>query len=100
MDADLKSRRRALQVVYRRYLRADAEWAEACETLDLWFPEMRDPKTVAIGNPGSRIRQLHDRRDRALLHLNIAMRKLKTAQHRLAQRRQRTPQVVLRLRAP
>lgn len=100
MDADLKSRRRALQVVYRRYLQADAEWAEACATLNTWFPEKRDPKTAVIGNPGSRIRQLHDRRDRAMLQLDIALRKLNIARHRLAQRRQTKPDLMVFLRAP
>ena len=100
MESDLKPRRRALQMVYQRYLQADAEWMEACETLNAWFPEHRAAKTVAIGNPGSRIRHIHDKRDRAVLQLNIALSKLNIAKRRLARRRKLKTGRVLLLPAP
>lgn len=100
MNAHLRSRRRALQIVYRRYLRADSEWIEACAALKLWFPETRDPKTALIGNPGSRIRRLHDRRERAILQLNTAVQKLNVARRRLDHRRSVQPEIVLLVNAP
>lgn len=96
MHTDLSIRRRVLILHYRRYLEADRTWKNAREDLKAWFPVARHPEPVAIGNPGSPIRKLYDRRDRALMQLQAARFKLETAKQRLRQRhREERPPCIL-----
>ncbi|KZY35808.1 hypothetical protein A3731_16830 [Roseovarius sp. HI0049] len=52
-----------------------------------WFPAASRPGETAIGQPGSRIRRVYDRRERAILQLIAAKGKLEKARVRLAARR-------------
>jgi len=88
MTPELEIRRRAFLVVYRRYIAADREWRQAQREAISWFP-VASPRSVApIGDPGSRVRRLHDRRGRAVDQLAVAMLMLHEARRRVARRRQ------------
>lgn len=87
MDSDLAVRRRALGIVYRRYVEADRQWTEAVRGVMSWFPSSERLHPVALGNPGSPVRRLYDRRERAIAQLEVAVLKLKVAKARLATRR-------------
>jgi hypothetical protein len=95
MDEHLEVRRRVLIVAYRRYLVADQALQAARASALSWFPEAPPRSTMPIGDPGSRIRRLYDRRDRALARLSLARQELEEAQRRMRQRRiHATPRVV------
>jgi hypothetical protein len=83
MHADLEVRRRVLISAYRRYLAADRDLQAAQTGARLWFRQRPAKKTVLIGDPGSRIRTLTDRRDRALARVSLAMAALDEARHRV-----------------
>jgi hypothetical protein len=89
MHAELTTRRRVLLLTYRRYLEADRAWEMALEEVNRWLPATHSHAIFSIGNPGSPVRQLYLRRERALHHLEVAHLKLETARQRLAAR-QRT----------
>ena len=63
MTPDINFRRRTLLVFYSRYLNADRALRLAQEEALSWFPQDARPLVPPIGNPGSRIRRLYDRRD-------------------------------------
>lgn len=86
MDSGLAVRRRALAVVYRRYLDADRAWEEAVRGVMTWFPPSARPNRMTLGDPGSPIRRLHDRRGQAIHQLEVAILKLKVARGRLSSR--------------
>lgn len=87
MHADLKVRRRVLQLTFQRYLDADRALTLAVREARLWFPSQRRPTVTSLGNPGSRVRRLHEQRDKALCQLEVARLKLDFAKERLKQRR-------------
>jgi hypothetical protein len=91
MTQDLEPRRRALAVFYHRYLAADRAFRLARREALSWFPSGSRPAVTPIGNPGSPIRRLHDRRDRALQQLIVARTILDEA------RRQSAPRTQVRL---
>ena len=68
-------RRRVLLKAYRRYLDAESDLRTAQEEALRWFPQNSRPQVLPIGQPGSRVRQLHDRRERALARL-VAIRQM------------------------
>ncbi len=82
MTPNITTRRRAIVVLYRRYLDAERALRRAQDDARAWFP--RPPRRIIeiIGDPGSHMRRLHDRRDRALLQLTAAHRKLAEARSR------------------
>lgn len=83
MHEHLVVQRRVLIIAYRRYLAADEALQSARLAAQSWFPEAPRRGPMLIGNPGSRMRQLHDRRDRALARLVLARQELKAAQRRV-----------------
>lgn len=87
MDEHLEVQRRILIVAYRRYLVADQSLQAARAAALSWFPEAPPRSNMLIGDPGSRIRRLLDRRDRALARLYLARRELEAAKSRLLQQR-------------
>ncbi|MEQ8293422.1 MAG: hypothetical protein RIA08_14550 [Roseovarius sp.] len=87
MHSDLQTRRRVLLVTYRRYLEAERALTLARQEMKAWFPAAARPGETAIGQPGSRIRRVYDRRERAILQLAAAKEKLRIARVRLAARR-------------
>jgi len=83
MHNSLRIRHRALVKTYLRYVAADRAWKEAaCEAL-LWLPDGARRDTLPIGDPGSRVRKAHDRREAALDNFTVARRKLDAARARL-----------------
>lgn len=86
MTPDLETRRRALVVFYRRYLRADHAWRVAQREARSWFPPAQRPAVPPIGDAGSRLRRLYDRRDKALVQLAAAHRELNAGRLRTARR--------------
>lgn len=86
MTPDIEPRRRAVLIIYRRYVAADRAWQLAQREAQSWFPAAARPAVPPIGNPGSRVRALHDRRERAVEQLTVALEKLHTAQRRAARR--------------
>jgi len=82
MKSEFENRRRALLIFYRRYLAADRAWRLAQAEAVSWFPVQFRPAVPPIGNPGSKLRHLHDRRDRALAKLTVAHLKLGDARKR------------------
>lgn len=97
MHPDLVTRRRGLMVTYERYLAADRAWNMALRDMKLWFPAASRPRHSTIGNPGSPIRRLYEKRERALLQLEAAHLKLDVAKQRMAarQRKMQEPYVML-----
>ena len=97
MHIDLKIRRRVLLVTYERCLRADRAWSIALREMRAWFPDTNQPYRSTIGSPGSPIRRLYERRERAILQLETARGKFEEAKRRLATRRQKpqAPRVLL-----
>ena len=91
MQSELMTRRRVLHLSYERYLKADRAWALALSDMRQWFPTGARPYRAAIGDPGSRMRELYEARARALLRLETARVKFATAKQRLADR-QTAPQ--------
>jgi hypothetical protein len=87
MDSDLAVRRRAVAILYRRYLDAERAWNEAVREAASWFPAPSRPRPGAIGAPRSPLRRLHERRERAVAQLEVAVLKLKVARRRRAERR-------------
>lgn len=83
MHADLEVRRRVLAITYRRYLTADRAWSEALREVRAWFPRGSGPNRAPIGDPGSPVRRLYERRERALLQLQAARQQLESAKRRL-----------------
>jgi hypothetical protein len=82
MTPDLASRRRALLILYRRYLKAERAFLLAQDEAWAWFPRQHGRAIELIGNPGSRLRALYDQRQRAIVQLAAAHRKLQDARSR------------------
>jgi hypothetical protein len=66
LTPDLNFRRRVLVVLYRKYLDADLAWVLAQREVLSWFPLGARPAGSLMGNRGSHLRRLCERRDRAL----------------------------------
>ena len=79
MSPDIASRRRALVILYRRYLKAERAFRLAQEDAWAWFPRQHGRAIELIGNPGSRLRALYEQRQRAMGQLTAAHRKLDAA---------------------
>ncbi len=97
MHADLLTRRRVLMLTYRRYLEANRAWNIAFAEVKGWFPLTSRPGPRPIGNPGSPLRRLYERREQALLQMKVARRKLDSARQRLTaqNRKMRDCQILL-----
>lgn len=95
MQRDLAAHRRLLDLTYRRYVDADRALAVALQEMRIYFPANRMPYRGTIGAPGSRVRHLHEERERALLRLHAASEKFKAAKMRLDQRNNRSADVLL-----
>jgi hypothetical protein len=96
MQSDLDLQRRVLVKLYRRYVAADRDWVVEARSAVEWLPEPPPEKLALIGNPGSRVRRLYDRREAALDRLHAARQKLEAARRRMEARQRR--RVVLLIR--
>lgn len=96
MHSDLEFRRQVLLKIYRRYLAADRAWLIASQEVQTWFPRQHGRAATPIGNPGSHVRYVYERRDQALQQLSAARQKLEEARQRIAKGRfAKEPQKVL-----
>ena len=76
MEPDLETRRRALLIMYKRYLRAERAWRLAQREALTWFPPRARPSVRPIGNPGSHVRRLYDHRNKILAQLALTHQEL------------------------
>ncbi|KUJ73188.1 hypothetical protein AVO45_15720 [Ruegeria marisrubri] len=91
MHPDLRTRRSVVFRARLAYDEADAAYrAEVRRAAEL-VPEAHRRYYWSIGNPGSPVRRLYERRDRALQRLNVALVKLEAARERMAARNARLP---------
>lgn len=99
MQEELAAYHRLLLIAYRRYVDADLELALAVSDMRNFFPADRMPHRGTIGAPDSPIRQLHEKRDRALLRLQSSYEKFRAARARVGRRQaSRTETLFLALR--
>lgn len=91
MHEGMENQRRILIIAYRRYLVADRALKAARRAALVWFPDLPPKSAMLIGDPGSPIRRLHDRRQRALARLVLVRQELKTAQGRALPRQGKAP---------
>lgn len=97
MHPYLRKRRTMLVRASTIYHQADTEWRAGLRAAEALVPGIRGRGYWSIGNPGSRIRRLYDRRERALQRLAVAMLKMKVARERLRRRKAEETRVRLRL---
>jgi hypothetical protein len=71
MKPDHQTYRRVLQIYYRRYLRAERALRIAQNEAASWLPTKQHRMVLLIGNPGSRMRELYERRNRAMEQLSL-----------------------------
>jgi len=81
---DLNFRRLVLVVLYRKYLDADRAWRLAQSEALSWFPLDARPGGSLMGNPGSHLRRLYERRDRALSQFMVVYGEIEQARRRAA----------------
>ena len=82
MTSDLNFHRRVLVVLYRKYLDADRAWRLAQTEALSWFPLDTRPEGSLMGNPGSHLRRLYERRDRALSQFMVVYGEIDQARRR------------------
>jgi hypothetical protein len=87
MQSDLELRRRVLVKFYRRYVAADRDWLVGAQAAAMWLRDAPPGKLALIGDPGSPVRRLYERREDARQRLLAAREKLETARRRQNQRR-------------
>ncbi|HSF91805.1 MAG TPA: hypothetical protein VLA51_06330 [Paracoccaceae bacterium] len=76
MRPDHQIYRRVLQLYYRRYLRAERALRMAQNEAASWLPARQHRMVLLIGNPGSRMRALYERRNRAMRQLSLIQQEL------------------------
>ena len=86
MLVELRTRRRAVALAYRRYVEADHAWNRSTQKAMSWFPDARQGHVAIIGHPGSKVRRLYNQRERAMLQLETTRLKLNVAKSRLLKR--------------
>lgn len=82
MKEELLSHRRVLVQAYQRYLDAEDRLYAAQQAALTFFPADSRPQVPPIGQPGSRIRRLHDRRARALARLALLRKMMQDSRSR------------------
>lgn len=82
MRPELRLHYRALLSAHHRYMAADRACRIAQKEALSWFPTKQRPSVPPIGNPGSPLRRLHDRRDRSLIRLEVLRLTLHETRHR------------------
>ncbi len=94
MRAELHMRYRLLLRAERRFESADRHWHAAARAARALFPAPARPPVLPIGDPGSRVRRLWERRERDLLALLAARAALDRARRR--QRPEGVPRLLIR----
>ena len=77
--------RRTVLQAYHRFLAADRSLQEARSAALVWNTERPPQKTMLMGNTGSRVRRLYERRDRALERLTLLRQALNEEKKRKRQ---------------
>ena len=86
--------RRTVLQAYHRFLAADRSLQKAQSAALVWISEPSSQKAMLMGDTGSRVRRLHERRDRALARLRLLWQTLDQEKKR---KRKRSQQSVLLL---
>ncbi|MFD2738925.1 hypothetical protein ACFSUD_05035 [Sulfitobacter aestuarii] len=86
MHPELEIRRRLVFHASQTYARSDAEWHKGLEHAAEMVPDVAGHGYWQIGNPGSEIRRLYERRAAALSRFDAARQKLQVAKDRLHER--------------
>lgn len=86
MQRELAAHYRLLASAYHRYVDADLQLQAALNEMQSYFPAGTAPYWGTLGARRSPIRRLHEERDEALLRLQSAYVKFKTARTRAHQR--------------
>jgi hypothetical protein len=84
MDPELNAYRRVLIKAYHDYLSADCSLQIATQTAEAWMRIRPERRVLLIGDPGSPIRQLYEKRERALARLMRLRDALKEAEVQFA----------------
>jgi len=87
MDSELTVQRRVLLKSYHCYMAADRSFQVAFESAVSWLPGAGARHLIVTGDPGSPVRRLYDRRERALARLRQARAALEEARLRVAEER-------------
>jgi len=77
--------RRTVLQAYHRFLAADRSLQEARSATLAWISGPSSQKTMLMGNTGSRVRRLYERRDRALERLTLLRQALNQEKKRKRQ---------------
>lgn len=88
MAPELEFRRRALIVFYRKYIEADDAWRLARKEALSWFPLDGRATVPLMGDSGSHLRRLYDRRDRTLSQFKAIYREIEQARRRALRKAQ------------
>ena len=80
MNPELFAYRRVLIKAYQHYLSADRSLQIATRKAEDWMRVRPERGIQLIGDPGSPIRQLHEKRDRALARLQRTLGFLREAE--------------------
>ena len=91
MNPELFAYRRVLIKAYQHYLSADRSLQIATRKAEDWMRVRPERGILLIGDPGSPIRQLHEKRDRALARLQRTLEFLREAELNYARRAVRKP---------
>ena len=89
--------RRMVLLAYHRFLMADRSFQEAQSDAFTWFPGSASRKKMLMGDPGSRVRGLFERRNRALARLRLVRQALRDERKR-SQKRHRPGVILLEAR--
>ncbi len=84
--------RRTVLQAYHRFLAADRSLQKAQSAALVWIAEPSSQKAMLMGDTGSQVRRLHERRDRALERLTLLRQALDQEKKR---KRQESRQSVL-----
>lgn len=82
MHPDIRPRQRLLVRCWVRFVAADSAFRQAEQDAMGWFPRPQQKHIMHIGDPGSPVRRLYERRERAMLRLATARMKLETARQK------------------
>jgi hypothetical protein len=94
MHAYEETHRRVVLLAYHRFLAADRSLREAQSSALDWVPGTISSKTMLMGDAGSPVRKLYERRNRALTRLTMVRRML-DEERRDARRRSGRSSVLL-----
>ena len=84
---DLRVARRLLAEAYMRYINADRNWVVVERAARSWLDAATPRAVVLLGAPGSKIRRIHDYREKALERFLVARASYESARRLIRKRR-------------